>query len=136
MVDGCVCVAADHAGLSGCNHGEVDALRDLLLSTEFWQNIRYIVIYPLLTVSGITWAIGFYLHYHFTKSHGDLWAARVGIGILILSISGMFGLFVAQRDGFSAVTSIFFSVGTIVLCGVMVAGAIWMLLHHLKKEHP
>jgi hypothetical protein len=111
-------------------------LKDLLLSVEFWQNLRFALIYPVLAVSGTAWAIGFFLHYHFSGAPGDRWAGRAGIGVIAFAVCGMIGLIIAQRDGYSIVTTVIFSLGTIILCGVMVWGAIWLLHHYLSvREH-
>lgn len=107
-------------------------MKELLLSIDFWQNLRYVVIYPTLAVTGLAWAMGFYLHYHYTGIIGDRWAGRVGLAVFIFAVCGMVGLSLAQRNGYSIVTTMVFSAGMIILCGVMVWGAIWLLRHYMS----
>lgn len=109
-------------------------MKELLLSPEFWQNLRYVLIYPVLLVTGLAWAIGFFLRYHYTKSIGDQWAGRMGLAVAVFAASGMIGLMLAQAGGFSVVTAIIFSSGTIFLCGVMVWGTAWMLRYYLTHR--
>ena len=106
-------------------------MRDLFLSVEFWQNLRYAAIYPILAVTGLAWAIGFFVRHRFSGSPGDRWAGRMGLAIALFAVSGMVGLFLAQEGGFTIVTTIIFSAGTLFLCGVMIWGTASLLHYYL-----
>jgi hypothetical protein len=106
----------------------------MMSSVEFWQNLRYAVIYPVLTVTGIGWAIGFYLHYHYTGVTSDRWAGRAGLAVAVFAACGMAGLFVAQQSGFSILTTVVFTFGTLAVVGVMVWGSVWLLHHYLTRK--
>lgn len=107
---------------------------ETLSSIEFWQNLRNIVIYPILAVTGLAWAIGFYLHYAFTGSISNRWAGRVGLSVAIFAMCGMSALSIAQRSGFSLMTTVIFTFGMAAPSAVMMWGTVWLLHQYLSAR--
>lgn len=94
---------------------------------EFWTVVRFI-LYPLLLVFGVAWCLFFGQSYRRSRCAGDGWSFWLGAAVATTGACGFGALLVARTIGFSSVTSGLFTLGTLALTVVVVAGstAIWL----------
>ncbi len=90
--------------------------------TELWTEVR-LLLYPVLLVLGLAWAVLFWVQYQRAKMRTTLWAAWLGLAVSTLGASGFVALLMARRFGsFSSVTSGVLTVGLAIIATVLVAG--------------
>lgn len=86
---------------------------------EFWTTVRF-MLYPVLLLFGLAWALFHWRLYRQARCAGDAWAVWLGLAIAINGGSGLASLMVVSAKGFSPVSSMVFTVGPATLTLVMV----------------
>lgn len=98
---------------------------------ETFSLIRLVVGYPLATVAGLIWLLGFGAVWWMSPSGGRNgsagWAALAGAGIMVYGLAGLLGLWLSDQIGFGRVTSAVVTIGQAFLVGAAVAGSFWLL---------
>lgn len=94
-----------------------------MLSLEFWSNLR-LLLYPVITVGGMAWALGFWLRYRTTECDGDRWAGWLGAALVVLGLMGTGALAVSKQTGFTIVTTVMITVGVTAPAVVLMWGMV------------
>lgn len=104
------------------------------MTVEFWQTVRQLLLYPLLAVGGLAWALGFWTRYKSTHCAGDMWAGRMGAATAALGLMGTVSLWVATTTGgFSVRTTMMITLGVAAVALVLVWGALRLLVSGWRR---
>lgn len=106
------------------------------MDVEFWSQLRFLVLYPVMTTFGLAWAVAFWLRWCRTHCPGDGWAALLGAGLACWSFAGILGLWLSRTSGFGSSTSLLFAVGAAVPAIILVAGVLRIFLRTWRSDKP
>lgn len=98
---------------------------------ETFTLLRFVIGYPLATVAGLVWLLGFGTTWWMSpagrRNGAAGWAALAGAGIMVYGLSGIGSLWLSDRIGLGVLTSGLFTGGQGLLVGATVGGALWIL---------
>lgn len=97
------------------------------MTTAFLQDVRYLVLYPLMVVGGLAWLGAFFLRWRKTRCRGDLWLAVLAGSIAFWALFGLIALWVASSTGFNVTTSLAFTIGMMAPTMILAWGAVALL---------
>lgn len=96
------------------------------MSAENLQNIRYL-LYPVIAVAALGWAVMFWLRWYRWKLATDFWAAQIGMALATWAVLSIVALQIASSTGFSPQTALLLTLGVGILAIVLVAAVVIML---------
>ena len=105
------------------------------MTTEMWQDVR-LLMYPVMIVGGIAWALGFWLRFKTTLAAGDKWAGRLGAAVALYGVLSMAGLILAREFGYGAQTAPLVSLGVVAIALVVAWGALQLLVGGWRRPGP
>lgn len=103
------------------------------MSAELLQQIRYVLIYPLMATTGLFWATVFLLRWRRGRCVGDFWAGVLGLAVAGWALAGVLALWLANRSGFSAATSLAFTLGLVGPAMALLMGTAVMLVRGWRR---
>lgn len=104
------------------------------MTIEFWQTLRQVLLYPVLAVAGVAWALGFWLRWRSTDCAGDMWAGRLGAATAMLGLMGTVSLWVATAaGGFDVRTTTMITLGVAAVAVVLLWGALRLLVSGWRR---
>lgn len=104
------------------------------MTIGFWQTLRQVLLYPVLAVGGVAWALGFWIRWRSTGCAGDLWAGRMGAAAATLGLMGTVSLWMATATGgFSVRTTMMITLGVAAVAVVLVWGALRLLVSGWRR---
>lgn len=101
---------------------------------EFWTQVRFLLLYPLLAVCGIAWCTVFFLRCKQTRCVGDQWAAAIGAALAIWALASISALLVSSTTGFGKMSSLIVTVGIAAPTAVLAVFAVQMFLTGVRKR--
>lgn len=99
----------------------------------FWQDLRYLALYPSLMVFGAAYAVLFYVRWRTSRCAGDRWSVRMGIALVVWGFSGFLALAIASRTGFSVLTTTIFTMGALAPAVVLIWGVLRLGLESWRR---
>lgn len=106
------------------------------MAAEFWTQLRFLLLYPVMTTFGLAWFVAFWLRWRRTRCPGDRWAALLGAALAGWAFAGILGLWLSKASGFGSLTSLLFAVGASVPAVILVAGVVYMFLRGWRSDKP
>ena len=106
-----------------------------VLSVDFWANVR-LLLYPVIAVGGMAWALGFWLRYRTTECAGDRWAGGLGAALVVLGLMGTGALAVSKQTGFTIVTTVMITVGVLAPAVVLMWGTVKLFVGGWRRPAP
>lgn len=97
------------------------------MTAEMLAILRFLIIYPILLVFGIVWGIMFLRRWRVGRCFGDGWASVLGFSLAAWGGMGLSALYIAQvlQEGtYTILTGAMFTIGALIVCGVVIAGAV------------
>lgn len=104
------------------------------MSSEFWTQIRFLILYPLLVTFGIAWFVGFWLRWRRAGCTGDHWAAALGAAVAVWAMTGILGLWLSKLTGFGNNTSLLFVIGATAPTVVITVGTIRLFMQNIRRS--
>jgi len=100
---------------------------------ETLQQVRFMVLYPAIATFGLFWAAVFWLRFRRGRCVGDFWAGTLALAMALWALAGIGALWIADRTGFSEVTSLAFTLGMLAPALVLCAGAAVMMVRGWRR---
>lgn len=97
------------------------------MTVDLLQQLRYLVLYPLLATTGLFWAVVFWLRWRRGRCVGDFWAGGLALAVAVWALAGVAALWIAGQSGFSMATSLAFTLGLLAPASALVMGTAVML---------
>lgn len=104
------------------------------MSSEFWTQIRFLMLYPMMVTFGLAWFVGFYLRWRRARCTGDHWAAALGASLAIWAMAGILGLWLSKLTGFGGNTSVLFAIGAAAPTVVVTVGTIRIFMENFRRS--
>lgn len=104
------------------------------MSSEFWTQIRFLIMYPLMATFGVAWFVGFWLRWRRARCTGDHWAAVLGAAVAVWAMAGILGLWLSKFTGFGNNTSLLFAIGAAAPTIVITVGTIRLFMQNMRKS--
>jgi hypothetical protein len=104
------------------------------MPSEFWTQIRFLILYPLMVTFGIAWFVGFWLRWRRAGCTGDYWAAALGAAVAVWAMAGILGLWLSKLTGFGDNTSLLFAIGAAAPTIVITVGTIQLFMQNVRKS--
>lgn len=106
----------------------------MLQTTEFWSQVRFLLLYPMIASFGTAWGVAFWLRYRRTRCLGDRAASALGTAMAIWALMGILGLWLSRIFGFGAATSLTFTLGAAASAVVLMVGVGRIFLAGWRKN--
>lgn len=104
------------------------------MQAEFWSQVRFLVLYPVMTTFGVAWCAAFWLRWRRTHCPGDRWASLLGAGLAAWAFAGIFWLWLSKSSGFGSATSLLFALGAAVPTLILVVGVLQMFVRGWRNS--
>jgi len=103
------------------------------VTAEALQQLRFVVLYPAIATFGLFWAAVFWLRFRRGRCVGDFWAGTLAMAMALWALAGIAALWIADRTGFSEVTSLAFTLGMLAPALVLCAGVAVMMVRGWRR---
>jgi len=80
---------------------------------ETLQAVRYLVLYPLITVTAALWTALLWARWRRLGLATDFWSAQIGAAIGLWALLSIVGLWLASQGGFGASTGLLVTFGAL-----------------------
>ena len=97
-----------------------------MTTMELWTTVRFL-LYPVMLVSGATWAVLMLRHYRYQRCAEAAWSFWLALAVAMQGLSGFAALLVSRTLGFGALSSAVFTLGPALVTLVAVTGTVCML---------
>ncbi len=104
------------------------------MPAEFWTQIRFLILYPLMVTFGVAWFVGFWLRWRRARCTGDHWAAMLGAAVAVWAMAGILGLWLSKITGFGNNTSLLFVIGAAAPTVVITVGSIRIFMQSFRRS--
>lgn len=104
------------------------------MSVETLQNIRFLIIYPLLSVTGAAWAWLSWMRWRQYGMAGDFWSAQIAMGLAVWGLLALVALWLAGRTGFSYTTSLLTTIGGGLTAAALTAAVVVSLARAWRRD--
>lgn len=104
------------------------------MTSEFWTQIRFLILYPMMVTFGLAWFVGFWLRWRRARCTGDHWAAMLGAAVAAWAMAGILGLWLSKLTGFGNSTSLLFAIGAFAPTLVVTVGTIRLFWQGLRRK--
>lgn len=104
------------------------------MSSEFWTQIRFLILYPLMVTFGVAWFVAFWLRWRRARCTGDHWSALLGAAVAVWAMAGILGLWLSKLTGFGNNTSLLFAIGAAAPTIVITVGTIRLFMQNVRKS--
>lgn len=104
------------------------------MTAEFWTQIRFLILYPMMVTFGLAWFVGFWLRWRRARCTGDHWAAVLGAAVAAWAMAGILGLWLSKLTGFGGNTSLLFAIGTAAPALVVTVGTIRIFMQSFRRS--
>lgn len=81
------------------------------MTIEALQNLRFLLIYPLLSVTAAAWAWLSWMRWRQYGMAGEFWSVLIALGLAAWGLLGLAALWLAGRGGFTLTTSLLTTLG-------------------------
>lgn len=103
------------------------------MTAELLQQLRYVLIYPLMATTGLFWTAVFLLRWRRGRCVGDFWAGMLALCLAVWALAGVLALWIASESGFSTITSLAFTLGLVLPTLCLAAGTAVMLVRGWRR---
>lgn len=103
------------------------------MTVEMLQDLRFLVIYPLLAVAGGAWALLSWMRYRQTGQASEVWSGLVALGVAIWGMAALLALWIASSAGFSLTTSALTTLGSLVTALALTAAVVVSLVRQWRR---
>ena len=97
-----------------------------MTTMELWTTVRF-TLYPVMLVSGLTWAVLMLRHYRVLRCAEAAWAFWLSLAVAAQGASGFAALLVSRTVGFGPLSSAVFTLGPALVTLVAATGAVCMV---------
>lgn len=104
---------------------------------QFWQDLRFLIVYPFMFTFGFAWAVTFFIQ----QKRGfrsvvvaNFWSAMLGFSLGMWALLGIIALWISDRTGFTVYTSFLFTLGSILPAIVLAVGISRMLMTFWRRK--
>lgn len=104
-----------------------------MIDATTWSTLRAL-LYPVMIVGGLAWALGFWTRFRGSQCPGDMWAGRMGAAVALFGALSMAGLVLGRASGYGPSTAPLVTLGVAAMAAVLVWGALRLLVGGWRRR--
>lgn len=104
------------------------------MTIEALQDLRFLLIYPLLAVTGAAWAWLSWMRWRQYGMAGEFWSVLIALGLAAWGLLALVALWLADRSGFSLTTSLLATLGAVLTTAAVTTAVVVTLARTWRRD--